>query len=131
MKYTVKVDGDYLVRFETEGDYIADTIEIDGDEVKFDSIKEIEDFLAQLLEVAESVVEGADKPIRIKVSTKSGPSKSKKVAEAVEKTEKAVNTAFQDYQRRQREMDEEISRLMVGKLEKEADDEDIIALLVA
>ena len=130
-RYTVQVDGDYLVKFDVDGDYISSTFDIDGDEVSFDSIEEVEGFLAELLDAAEKVTERLEQPPRIRVKTATGkPSKSKKIVEAVEKTEQGINKAYEEAQRR-REVDQEISRLMIEKIEREEDDEALIALLVA
>ena len=131
MKYTVTVDGDYLVKFETQGDKISSSFEINGDEVQLDSIKEIEEFLSELFAVAESVAEVSDAPPKITVRVESGkPTKSKKIAKLVKEAESKINQAYIEAEKRL-EVDREISTLMQKSIERDDEEQDLIALLVA
>ena len=114
------------------------SVEIDKEIFVFTSVMEVEAFLAQVREeartAAEQLVTSPEVPSipRIRVKTGSGqPTKSKTVTEAVRKTRKAVSKAY-DAAARRRSIDQEISELMLAKIEAERkEEENIIAILLA
>lgn len=135
-RYSVEIDGDFFVNFDTDGEYIADTFEVDGEPLRFDSISEVESFLAKLFDAVGDEVERVTattdqpQPTRIRVKTGQGrPTTAKKITTAVERIETQLDKALRAIQQ-DRETDMEISRLMHDKLNREADDQALIALLI-
>lgn len=109
------------------------SVEVDGEIFVFATVADVENFLATVREQAEEQAEQiiTSKPPVIRVRTAKGKaSTSKTVQAAVKRTRKAVNKAYTKAAK-SREIDTEISRLILAKLEREAADEDnVIALLL-
>ncbi len=114
-------------------------VEVDGEYFVFNTILEVEGFLAQ---VRESAQEAADhdvqtpvtpKPPRVSVTLSSGkPTTSKAIKTAVRQTQQTVSQAYAraaERIRKQQAIDAEISNLMHAKLEQEEEDNILMLLL--
>lgn len=113
-------------------------LEIDGQYFDVNSIAEAEAILSQIRELADESAERdvqtsvTPKPPKVTVKTVQGkPTTSKVLAEAVKRTQRVVNRAYIEAAKR-RAVDEEISKLLRGKIEAEEIDEEeaLIALLM-
>ena len=113
------------------------SVEIDEQIFVFASVADVEAFLQQVREeaetAAETLVTSPEVPRlpRIRVKTASGkPTASKSLTKAVRATRKAVSKAY-TAQAQRRGIDKEISELLLAKLEAaRREEEDIIALLL-
>lgn len=113
------------------------SVEVDNEFFVFDSISEVESFLYTVREEAKEAADQlvttpvTPKPPRIKVKTGSGkPTTSKTLQQTVKRTQKAVNRAYIEAAKR-RQVDQEISRLMLRKIEREDEEDTLIALLLS
>ncbi len=113
-------------------------VEVDNEFFFFNTISEVESFLATVRETAEESAERdvtepvTPKPPRVSVKLVSGrPTTSKTIRREVQRTQSVVNKAYIRAAKRIaqiREVDKEISRILQDKLRDEEDQ--IIALLL-
>jgi hypothetical protein len=114
------------------------SVQLDGEYFVFNTIAEVEEFLAMVRKEAEERVDeivttvAVPKPPRITVKTRTGKATtSQAIQKAVKRTQKAVIRAYAEAAKR-REVDQEISQLLTKKIREEDDEEEaILAILLS
>jgi hypothetical protein len=117
------------------------SVEVEGEYFIFDSIPEVQSFLAEIRETAPEAAErdiSPDgiivKPPRIKVLTRTGKvTTAKALRREIRRTENVITTAYQDVAKTRRKISNatlEIAELLHAKIKREEDDEEALILFL-
>lgn len=113
------------------------SVEVDNQFFLFDSIYEVESFLADVRQTAAEEAERlvttpvTPKPPRIRVKTGSGkPTTSQVLQQAVRRTQKLINTSFINAAK-SRAIEAELSQRIQQRIKEDDDEEAILALLLS
>ena len=117
------------------------SVEVEGEYFIFDSIPEVQGFLAQIRETAPEAAEQdippegtIKKPPRIKVLTRTGKATTSKTLQAeIKRTQSVITRAYQDVAKNRRKISNatlEIAELLHAKIKREEDDEEALILFL-
>ena len=117
------------------------SVEVEGEYFIFDSIPEVQGFLAQIRETAPEAAEQdispvgtTKKPPRIKVLTRTGKATtSKTLQQEIKRTQSVITRAYQlaaETRRKMQSVNMEIAELLHAKIKREEDDEEALILFL-
>ena len=115
------------------------SVEVEGEYFVFNTIPEVQQFLAEIRETAPEAAEReispeTVKPPRIKVLTRTGKVTTAKTLQAeIKRTENVITRAYQDVAKNRRKISNatlEIAELLHAKIQREEDDEEALILFL-
>jgi hypothetical protein len=117
------------------------SVEVEGEYFVFNTIPEVQQFLAQIRETAPEAAEQdiapqgtTRKPPRIKVLTRTGKATTSKTLQAeIKRTQSVITRAYQDVAKNRPKISNatlEIAELLHAKIKREEDDEEALILFL-